>query len=94
MAHAVVLYPPLAVCLHAMSCGSQGDILLRMRHVGDSGMRTTMFRIGFHTGYAPPSLACVGTLPLTLFCASYSYVPDNVLRFSKEELDVACEDSR
>jgi len=31
----------------------QGDILLRCRHADASGLRTSMFRAAFHTGYVP-----------------------------------------
>ena len=31
----------------------QGDILLRCRHADASGVRTSMFRAAFHTGYVP-----------------------------------------
>ena len=38
----------------------QGDVLLRCRHVTPKGERVSMFRAGFHTGYAP-----AGVLRLT-----------------------------
>jgi hypothetical protein len=31
----------------------QGDVLLRCRHVSATGVRVSMFRAGFHTGYVP-----------------------------------------
>jgi hypothetical protein len=34
-------------------CPVQGDILLRCRHVTRAGVRVSMFRTGFHTGYVP-----------------------------------------
>jgi len=37
----------------AVDCPIQGDILLRCRHAAASGMRVSMFRAGFHTGYVP-----------------------------------------
>lgn len=36
-----------------VDCPVQGDILLRCRHVARSGVRVSMFRTGFHTGYVP-----------------------------------------
>lgn len=36
-----------------MDCPIQGDILLRCRHAARSGVRVSMFRAGFHTGYVP-----------------------------------------
>ena len=36
-----------------IDCPVQGDILLRCRHVARSGVRVSMFRSGFHTGYVP-----------------------------------------
>ena len=36
-----------------VDCPVQGDILLRCRHVASSGVRVSMFRTGFHTGYVP-----------------------------------------
>jgi tensin len=36
-----------------IDCPVQGDILLRCRHVARSGVRVSMFRTGFHTGYVP-----------------------------------------
>eukprot|EP00428_Durinskia_dybowskii_P079327 CAMPEP_0170449960 /NCGR_PEP_ID=MMETSP0117_2-20130122/51522_1 /TAXON_ID=400756 /ORGANISM="Durinskia baltica, Strain CSIRO CS-38" /LENGTH=702 /DNA_ID=CAMNT_0010711235 /DNA_START=35 /DNA_END=2140 /DNA_ORIENTATION=+ len=37
----------------SIDCPVQGDILLRCRHVAASGVRVSMFRTGFHTGYVP-----------------------------------------
>jgi protein-tyrosine phosphatase len=36
-----------------IECAVQGDLLLRCRHVARSGVRVSMFRCGFHTGYVP-----------------------------------------
>ncbi len=36
-----------------LDCAIQGDILLRCRHAAASGVRVSMFRAGFHTGYVP-----------------------------------------
>lgn len=36
-----------------IDCPVQGDILLRCRHVASSGVRVSMFRTAFHTGYVP-----------------------------------------
>eukprot|EP01034_Spumella_vulgaris_P025119 gene25119-31536_t len=37
----------------SMDVAIQGDILLRCRHAAASGVRVSMFRAGFHTGYVP-----------------------------------------
>ncbi len=34
-----------------LSLPVQGDLLIRCRHIGDSGVRVSMFRAAFHTGY-------------------------------------------
>ena len=36
-----------------VDCIIHGDMLLRCRHLDTSGKRVSMFRIAFHTGYAP-----------------------------------------
>ncbi len=36
-----------------LDCMLQGDILIRCRHVSDTGQRISMFRAAFHTGYIP-----------------------------------------
>jgi len=44
----------------SMDCAVQGDLLLRCRHADNNGVRVSMFRAAFHTGYVP-----VGVLRLT-----------------------------
>eukprot|EP00475_Leptophrys_vorax_P034984 TRINITY_DN5720_c0_g1_i1.p1 TRINITY_DN5720_c0_g1~~TRINITY_DN5720_c0_g1_i1.p1 ORF type:complete len:529 (-),score=152.15 TRINITY_DN5720_c0_g1_i1:1727-3127(-) len=34
----------------------EGDILVRVRHMGDKDNRVTMFRVGLHTGYLPDGI--------------------------------------
>lgn len=36
-----------------VDCALQGDILLRFRHASASGVRVSLFRAAFHTGYVP-----------------------------------------
>ncbi|OQR80435.1 phosphatidylinositol-3,4,5-trisphosphate 3-phosphatase, partial [Thraustotheca clavata] len=43
-----------------VDCMLQGDVLIRCRHLTDSGQRISMFRAAFHTGYIP-----MGILRLT-----------------------------
>ncbi|OQR81118.1 phosphatidylinositol-3,4,5-trisphosphate 3-phosphatase [Achlya hypogyna] len=43
-----------------VDCMLQGDVLVRCRHLTDSGQRISMFRAAFHTGYIP-----MGILRLT-----------------------------
>lgn len=39
-----------------VNCMLQGDILVRCRHLTDSGERVSMFRGAFHTGYIPQGI--------------------------------------
>lgn len=39
-----------------LSLPVQGDLLIRCRHIGDSGVRVSMFRAAFHTGYVSNGL--------------------------------------
>lgn len=43
-----------------VDCMLQGDVLIRCRHLTDTGERVSMFRGAFHTGYIPQGiLRCV-----------------------------------
>jgi hypothetical protein len=39
-----------------VNCMLQGDVLVRCRHLTDSGERLSMFRGAFHTGYIPQGI--------------------------------------
>lgn len=39
-----------------VNCMLQGDILIRCRHLTDTGERVSMFRGAFHTGYIPQGI--------------------------------------
>lgn len=79
-----------------VNCMLQGDILVRCRHLTDSGERVSMFRGAFHTGYIPQGILRCVLYSLESFCMLVLYLIylDIHCRLTKAQLDGACGDDR
>lgn len=65
----------------------QGDILIRCRHLTFGKKRVSMFRAGFHTGYAPPNILRLTKSQLDGACHDKRYNDDFFLDFIFEKVD-------
>lgn len=75
-----------------VNCMLQGDILVRCRHLTDTGERVSMFRGAFHTGYIPQGILRYVASSECLYSTFRSL--GVVCRLTKAQLDGACGDSR
>jgi len=65
----------------------QGDILIRCRHLTFGKKRVSMFRAGFHTGYAPPNVLRLTKTQLDGACNDKRYPDDFFLDLIFEKVD-------
>ena len=65
----------------------QGDILIRCRHLTFGKKRVSMFRAGFHTGYAPPNVLRLTKSQLDGACHDKRYNEDFFLDLIFEKAD-------
>jgi len=65
----------------------QGDILIRCRHLTFGKKRVSMFRAGFHTGYAPPNVLRLSKNQLDGACNDKRYPDDFFLDLIFEKVD-------
>jgi len=65
----------------------QGDILIRCRHLTFGTKRVSMFRAGFHTGYAPPNVLRLTKTQLDGACHDRRYPDDFFLDLIFEKVD-------
>lgn len=65
----------------------QGDILIRCRHLTFGKKRISMFRAGFHTGYAPPNVLRLTKSQLDGACNDERYSDDFFLDLIFEKVD-------
>lgn len=65
----------------------QGDILIRCRHLTFGKKRVSMFRAGFHTGYAPPNVLRLAKTQLDGACNDKRYSNDFFLDLIFEKVD-------
>jgi len=65
----------------------QGDILIRCRHLTFGKKRVSMFRAGFHTGYAPPNVLRLTKTQLDGACHDKRYPNDFFLDLIFEKVD-------
>ena len=65
----------------------QGDILIRCRHLSFGKKRVSMFRAGFHTGYAPPNILRLTKTQLDGACHDKRYPDDFFLDLIFEKVD-------
>lgn len=65
----------------------QGDILIRCRHLTFGKKRVSMFRAGFHTGYAPPNVLRLTKKQLDGACNDKRYSDDFFLDLIFEKAD-------
>lgn len=66
----------------------QGDILIRCRHLTFGKKRVSMFRAGFHTGYAPPNILRLTKTQLDGACHDKRYPDDFFLDLIFEKVDI------
>lgn len=65
----------------------QGDILIRCRHLTFGKKRVSMFRAGFHTGYAPPNVLRLTKTQLDGACHDKRYPDDFFLDLIFEKVN-------
>lgn len=65
----------------------QGDVLIRCRHLTFGKKRISMFRAGFHTGYAPPNVLRLTKTQLDGACNDKRYSDDFFLDLIFEKVD-------
>lgn len=59
-----------------INCAVQGDILLRVRHADSTGIRVSMFRAAFHTGYVPCGVLRLTKVQLDGACTDPRFADD------------------
>lgn len=59
----------------------QGDVLIRCRHLSDSGKRVSMFRAAFHTGYIPMGILRLTKAQLDGACQDSRFADDFFIDF-------------
>jgi hypothetical protein len=64
-----------------MNCLLQGDVLVRCRHLTDSGERLSMFRGAFHTGYIPQGILRLTKVQLDGACQDDRFDQDFFVDF-------------